>query len=216
MAIAFDATSTGSANASSVTVAHTVTGSNPFLFVVIRDLDNLLTGVTYASVAMTQIGTTQGAGGNNVSLWYLVNPATGTNNIVATKSAGVSNIRASGTSYTGVSQGAPEASTTGAGGAGTTFSQSVTTITDNAWVVWGLGENTGSPPTAGANTTSRITDGAATAIFDAGGAVTPAGSKTLNASTAVSADAWGGTIVSIAPAAATVALPFRALLGVGI
>ncbi len=205
-AIALDNTGqTASANASTVTIASfVVSATNPMIFVVVRDLDNTLTGITYNSVAMTQIGSTQSAGGNNTSFWYLYGQS-GTHDIVATKGSGSSNIRIAADSYTGVNQATPEANTTGTGPGGTSFSQSVTTIADNAWVVWGVGQNTGSPPTAGSGTTLRIDDAKAVAIMDFGSAKTPAGSVTLNASTAGSADAWGGTIVSIAPAAAAAA-----------
>ena len=46
------------------------------------------TGITYAGVSMTRIGNYTFSGGMYGSLWYLVAPATGTNNLVITHGGG--------------------------------------------------------------------------------------------------------------------------------
>jgi len=89
MAIAFDATSSGSSGgASSITFAHTCTGSNRVLFVtVIGEVIPSITGVTYAGVAMTQVGSSvSGGGSRSIHLFYLDNPASGANNVVVSSS----------------------------------------------------------------------------------------------------------------------------------
>lgn len=199
MAIAFDTTSSGSANATSLTVSHTCTGTNLFLFVIVRDLNNTLTGVTYNSVSMTQVGSTQSVGGNNISVWRLFGPATGANDIVATKSSGTSNIRISAASYSGVNQSALDASGQDTAGSTDPWTQALTSIADNCWHLWGVGNNSGTETAAGTATTLRVSNTGFNSILDSNGPKTPAGSVTLEANAGALPDVWGGTMVTIAP-----------------
>ena len=86
----FDAaTFGGTTGATSLTIAHTCTGSNRAIYVgtYARDLGvGDVTGVTYNGVALTQIGLTQADDNNDLKLWRLVAPATGANNVVVTNS----------------------------------------------------------------------------------------------------------------------------------
>lgn len=68
-------------------------------------------------------------------MYYLINPSTGANNIVASTSISQTLIFQN-TSYTGVKQSAqPDASNTSAYTTTTSQSTSVTTIADNCWTV---------------------------------------------------------------------------------
>lgn len=80
----YDAVSSGSAGAATVTVSHTCTGSNLVLFAatLIGNAANTMGSVTYGGVNMTQIGTPTVLGGCTLQWWYLVNPATGANDMV--------------------------------------------------------------------------------------------------------------------------------------
>lgn len=182
MAIAFDASSGSFVNpGTSHTVSHTCTGSDRYLVVnVVADsVSDLITGVTYNSVAMTQYDKDNTEGRWHY-IYVLSGPSTGTNNIVASASSSCF-IEVNAASYTGVnSTGQPEAAAEShPTGSGTSASQAVTTVTDNAWVV-GCVKGQGGSITAGSGTTLRNTS-LIGAVVDSGSAVTPAGSKTLTA-----------------------------------
>jgi len=202
MAIAFDAGSTDFiASASSRTFAHTCTGSNRGLFVGVEgDGGDLLTGATYAGVAMTLIDKRQRTAGRFEYMFYLAAPATGANNVALT-AGGAIQMRSVAASYTGVAQtGQPEATNWGIADSVTAQALAVTTLTDNAWVI-GLFES-GQLISAGSGTTLR--QAAATAVLalvDSGGPVTPAGSKTLNVNLSTTTNSVG-IVAVIAPAPA--------------
>jgi len=117
-ALAVDATSSGTASAgTTLTVAHACgTGTDRLLVVSVSASDDstasettIPTGVTYNSVAMTKLdgNAVNKSGTDQVgsSIWYLVNPTTGTNNIVATFGATMSDMALGGLSFTGADQG---------------------------------------------------------------------------------------------------------------
>lgn len=185
MAIAFDFGSTGTASATSVTVAHTVSGSDRILLTGVTtgdgssQGDDVVTGVTYNGVSMTRINTVVNTGNTSRSyLYYLLAPATGTNNVVASLSTS-RRVRASSASYTGVGNGQPDASNT-ATDSSNPYSISVTTVADNCWVVGFDGNGAGEAITAGTSTTARGGSGTTGMIGDNNAAKTPAGSVTLN------------------------------------
>ncbi len=182
MAIAFDSSSNGAAlPGSSLTYSHTCSGANRILFVgvdVFNPNTDDVTSVTYGGLAMTQIIKT------NISvqrdyLYYLVNPPTGANNIVITKSTSVS-IRSCSASYTGVKQSSqPDASASNtAASPVTSITKAITTIADNCWVV-SFVFNDANVSTAGTGTTKRDSAASFHAIGDSNSAKTPAGSYSM-------------------------------------
>jgi len=202
MAIAFDAQSTTSQTGTTTTDAHTCTGSNLILFAGVQGgTTDIVTGVTYSGVAMTQIAKVQLPSADNrwLYLYYLVNPATGANNIVAT-SSGSQTVRVCGASYTGVKQtGQPDASTTATQTAGaTTWSMSVTSVADNCWSLAFMRQGDGTVG-AGSATTMRTVGSNFSAMFDSNAVIHPAGSSTLNFTTGNNINPWAGIIASIAP-----------------
>ena len=155
--IAFDAKTTASVNpGTSLTWSHTCTGSNLILLVATNDnhtaADNI-TGITYNSVALTKIKNLY-LSNKNIGLWYLLNPATGANNVVMTAGASSALMGIAG-SYSGVAQTQPNI-ITGAVSATATASTgqtlTVTTTIDNSWA-WLMTENDAGAPTAGTNAT---------------------------------------------------------------
>jgi hypothetical protein len=85
MAAALDAT----ASSTSETWSHTVAGGNRLLVVAIaKNGFQAVTGVTYNGVAMTNIAEYGSGLGFTLSMWYLVAPATGTHNVVASPAFG--------------------------------------------------------------------------------------------------------------------------------
>lgn len=183
MAIAFDnATAFTSAIATSVTLAHTVTGSSPAILSGVLCAANDITGCTYNGVAMTlldNLGLVGDAGGwTNLALFYLLNPATGANNLVASHTGGAS-IAVRGLSYTGVRQVASAIDTHGTTGpvsGVTTMSPTLTVAGGGAWLIsWA--RNDQAAFTAGAGTTLR---GANSSIqFADSNAIVAVGSQSL-------------------------------------
>lgn len=199
MAIAFVNAADGGNNGgstSSLTFPYTVgSGSNRLLVVPFAGdsgsgADNI-TSVAYGGVAMTlakkSVVTSQD---RFVYLYYLLNPASGANNVVIT--AGTNHfILAGAADYTGVKQSAqPDATTTQVSGASaSTLTTSLTTILDNCWAVLvEQGFNSSALPTAGTGLTRRTADAAfgTYGLFDSNGAITPAGAyaMTTNRTTA--------------------------------
>lgn len=184
MAIAFDiatnVTSTGSSTTH--TYAHTCTGSDRILFASIATLNDAgndtVTGVTYNGVAMTRINTARTTGfAWRGYLYYLIAPATGSNNIVATKTGTTGQMYGSSASYTGALQsGVPDASNT-ADTSGSPATVSVTTVADNCWAVL-TGGNVDAEFAASTNSTKRNTGNPAT-LFDSNANISPAGSFSM-------------------------------------
>lgn len=182
-AIAFDAASSATAGgpATSLTFAHTTSGSDRILWVFILTSDDTagdrVSGVTYAGSTMTRVnGATslEIAFGQSLYTYYIVAPTTGTNNVVisATEST---EIYATAQSYTGASQtGVPDGSNTASAG-----TISITTTADNAWLAGG-GRNVSSGGlTASTGTTQRASIAGIINTGDSGGAKTPAGSHSM-------------------------------------
>jgi hypothetical protein len=183
MAIAWVSTSIGGAAGTSVTVSHTIaSGSNTALITVMENQggDNT-TGITFNGTSMTQyvkLNTTI-AGFYNY-MYSLVNPTVTTANIVASSSVSATLIAIS-SNYTGVDQTTPlEANSSGAT-TSTNPSRSVTTLTDNAWLVSCIRINA-LPVVASTNTTDRgnwVSD-VGFHMSDTNAAQTPTGSYAQN------------------------------------
>lgn len=209
MAIARDATSSGAATATSLTVAHTCTGSNLILFANIVTIDGTtdrVTGVTYNGVAMTRQATLAIGTVARSYMYYLIGPATGANNIVISVSASVS-IQSDNVSYNGVSQsGFPDASSATTASA-TTYSNTLTTVADNAVHVLyqRVDDHSITLTSGGALVLARGAGGEG--IYESSPlAITPAGSHSISFSTSP-AQNWAGIGVSIAPAVAATTVP---------
>lgn len=205
MAIAFVAAADlGNSTATSRTISYTCgSGSNRLLIVTVQgDLTtDDITSVTYNGVAMTQINKTLGA--RWMYMYYLLNPASGANNVVAT--FGSSHfIGLLGADYTGVAQsGQPDASTINTysyDGYDTTTA--LTTVAANAWCVIYITGIGGAPPAvfANGNCTRRTYDAANLygGFFDSGPVVTPGSNSTTQSWNAGSLSAV--LMASFAPA----------------
>jgi hypothetical protein len=176
--IAFDAeTDENGASASAnptYTKAHTCTGSNRILFVgvSVQSTTDDLTGITYNGVAMTRMGARVNgiAGSESQYLYMLVNPASGSNNVVFTCNA-TRTIRFNIVSYTGAHQSnQPSAGDTGGSGASTSLALTSTQGEGSPWFVM-FGRNDTGNYSAGTNTTIRGNT-SAFAICDTNGTAT--------------------------------------------
>lgn len=188
MAIAFDAgTYAQSTTGTSLTFSHTTSGTDRILFVMGSDKASsatVVTGVTYNGVAMTQVNTLDGAAGQNdraITLWYLINPASGANDVVVSASESVT-LRFSAVSYTGAEQAnQPDGSDTSVGSTVTSISTDITTTDSNSWMLMFTKDiNGGLTYSNSTGDTIRLnTDAAGHCITDTGAAIAPAGSNTI-------------------------------------
>lgn len=209
MAIAFDAASGigYEASANSITLSHTCTGNERLLIVGVTTRANtgadIITGVTYNSVAMTRINTAKESGASSdddrLYLYYLIAPDTGTHNIVASASAtGVMYIR--GASYTGCRQeNQPDNYDSAVFDYPTAnITKALTPNVNNCWLV-GVADNGFGAFVAGTGTTIRSTGiYTSRAYIDNNGAINPAASTAL--SVTVSGNSNGVILIaSIAP-----------------
>ena len=134
------------------TYAHTVSGSNRILWVgACTHTTKTITGVTYNGVSMTKA--TDKTSGAYISLWYLIAPDTGTNNVVVTTDGGIGRFNSDCASYTGVKQSAqPDATNTGGPTNTSSYSQALTTVANNSWSIANIIGEAAASLTAGTNT----------------------------------------------------------------
>lgn len=216
LAIAFDATSTGStASGTSLTVSHTCTGADRCLYVGVATFNgsnpafSAVTSKTYAGVVMTELGTfNYGTGGvQRVTLLRLVAPATGANDIVISTSPNTCEIVVGACSFTGVHQTTPDGTAVGHGDSSTaaSISDDVSSATGEL-VVDIVGAFNPSTLTAGAGQTERI-DLINGGGVDSIGMSTEPGAATVTMSWAFGTNRAGGHIaVPIKPSAAAAAM----------
>ena len=202
--IAFDVfKDLGSLTGASLTAAFTCSGNNRLLVVAVEGSlgADVITGVTYGGVALTKIESSQQFSypSRVQSLWFLKNPASGSNNVVISASSS-DYIAAIATSYTGVKQSG------GVDNSGVYLSESTTGVSitfstneDNCWTVM-LEQNNVGAATVGAGTTKRgnQANDLAMELFDSNGPITPAGSTSLSVS--FSSRKALGIMASFAPA----------------
>lgn len=199
MAIAHDNSgSTFGVDVKSKTLSFTTSGSDRILFVYCECSEGYtITGVTYGGTAMTKVDT-QTKAPLEFTLWYLVNPTTGTNDIIASCS-GSTYISITASSYTGVLQTSPINGTNKSTSTGTSYSLSVTTTLDNSWAIMGLVAISARTTTAGSNTYKRVVNSAGNGeqILDTNSAQTPTGSKTMTVTS--NSQEFFGIMVGFAP-----------------
>lgn len=227
MAIAFDASVNGGSGGSSVsplTWSHITSGSNRVLYVGVSadpTIDNIL-GVTYNSVSMILVNKTRRGGNSRYSyLFYLVNPASGANTVSVSMLSGAVDAAGS-SSFSGVNQsliytgGSPTDNQNSTNGTGTSGTASVSTVSDNSWLVgFYVDGGGGGGASAGSNTFMRQQcAGSSVWMVDTNGPDSPAGSFSLTVATNNGSQAWALNIASLSPAA-TVSTKLLALLGVG-
>lgn len=135
---------------------HTVTssGSNRILIVGIN-VSNLaaISSVTYNGDPMTMIDQQDNGDSAHASLWYLVNPDTGTHPVRLSLALATA-VTAGAISFTGVDQTNPIDAQNGATGTSNTPAVTLTTTTDETWIVDVVGTQNG-PMTPGVGQAER-------------------------------------------------------------
>lgn len=174
MAIAFDNAAASTSSSFSITIG---SGASRIILIGIYTYAGSVSSVTVDGVSATAMPggsiTATGDGAALHSVFYLLSPNSGTVTIAITAS-GLQGAAAA--SYTGVNQVQPEA--VGTDSSNTTSTATLTTITDNAWVVsLADGYNNSATPIAstGVNA-SRANDGNTCIVGDSNGVIHPAGS----------------------------------------
>lgn len=210
MAIAVDNTSS-SANqtGSSVSFSHTCAGSNRVLLVgvTIADSTKTVSGITYNSVALVKVDAIDmPSASRRAELWYLVAPATGSNTIAVTLTgAPISFFNVGAVSYTGVRQDStPAVSGKYSDNAANDVLKSITTLSDNSWLVGAMTDGASANPAADSGTTLRLSvynragNGYEMFFLDTNGPKTPAGAFAIGVT---GTSGVGGAIVvaQIAP-----------------
>ncbi len=208
--IAFDAASSSQVdNATQMTLSHTVgSNTNRVLVVAVSAKDTTVfplgMSMSYAGQAMTRIDKKNFISGTNymgTELWYLLNPPAGTNTVSVSFNSAMDGITMGAVSLTGVQQQAPEVKKT-AVGTSATASATLTTLTNNAWVIDSLGIQSGAViTTVGSGQTQRYFQDNSNDIVGAASTkpVATAGSTTLQWNFA-SSKAWGVVAAAFAPA----------------
>ena len=200
-----------SSGVTSFTSAFDATGAD-YLVVFVADLTgDTTTGVTYNGTSMTQITKvtrSPNEGSLHLYAYGLLNPATGTNNIVVSRSGTTATIDLTAYALSGANTTTPvntSGTANGAGSGGTSLSVSLTTTVDGCGILgWWVMDN--GSITAGSNLTLDATGGAGNRpAFGSFRATTfpqvSAGSFTGTANGGVGSNR-GGILVAIAPAAA--------------
>jgi hypothetical protein len=222
MAVAFDAAAMADGSGTSLTFAHTVgVGSDRAIVAGMQVYESpagsdCVSGVTYAAVALSELGRVTHATHAGVELWGLQAPATGANNVVISCSATTDELIGGSVSFTGVDQSTPFGTAgTAAPGAVTTITQDIASATDDMVIdAMGLYNRT---PSAGASQDVRVDNnngGATQSLFMS----TEPGAATVTMSWSwVTAETPGQVAVNvIAAAAAGGFVPYprpRGLLG---
>lgn len=222
MAIALDTSThyqyTSYDGTTSYTYSHTCSGTDRILWVgVTTHTTKTVNGVTYNGVSLTKaVDKTDGA---YISLWYLIAPATGANNVVISTTSGLGRMNSDCASYTGASQtGQPDATNTGGPTTTGSYSQALTTVANNSWSIANIIGTSGAVMTAGANTAILFNlevTAFGNGLIHSGTNLTPAGSNPLAVTS--SSQTFYSCIASFSPAGGGGGTTYRrkALLGVG-
>lgn len=195
------------------TFSHTCgSGSNRLLVVTVQmrgGAGGVVTGVTYNGVSMTQVTTEALSASAHATMYYLVNPDSGTHTVsVAHSLTGSTNIVISATSLEGVDQSTPlDASNKAAASSTGPMSTAVTTTVDDCWVIDSCSMRTQAGETAtmtaATNRTERTNSNTASAglrgLVSTLGPAGAAGSKTMEWTKTLNHD-WAIMAAAFAPA----------------
>lgn len=171
MSITFDATSkTTAGNTPTATLSHTTSGTNRILFAFYWINATGAVTATYNGIPMTRVGSQVGLNFTSSGMFVLVNPSSGTNNIVFTNSNTPSNAWViAAASYNGAHQtGQPDNSASGGGN-----SPAITPVGAGCWAIsYGFADQAA----VSGSGTVRIGNASSFLVQDSNGII-PAGSS---------------------------------------
>lgn len=216
MAVAVDAVSSAAGgSASNFSWAHTCSGSDRLLMLGIAWYDSIdtISSVTYNSVAMTAVpSSSKSIGQYTVVLYYLTNPASGSNTVAVTFSGGVFDFGGGAISFTGADQTTPLGTAATASGTSTTPSVAVTSASGEIVLDTLIITHSGTLTVDGSQTQRWNSTGSGYTKY-AGSTEGGAASTTMSWSNSTSQD-WAITGVAIKPVS-TNTLRQLCLTGVG-
>lgn len=198
MAIAFDNATSYSGGTG--TFSHT-TSSSPGAYMCVLT-SGATTAVSYNGVSLT-LTTSYSWPFGILKVWTLASPSSGANNVSITSAVSTYVVVAT---YTGLGSIQPEASANNhVGNGNTSITSSVTTLTDNAWVLGFCIYTTSSyNQDAGTGATKRISiagspsgDSPSLGIYDSNGVVTPAGSYSMTMNASSGSGPWATVMYSV-------------------
>lgn len=195
MAITPNNTSSGSSGPGTdvLTFSHTTSGSSRLLWIGVTTVDAVfagtVSGITYGGVAMTKVTSANPQANMETSLWYLIDPASGANDVEITNVPGVftDQILSLGMSYSITLQSGVPDSSASKTQTTTSITHSTTVSASDCWVL-GYAFSASGTTTAGTGMTSRISANSSV-IGDSNAIVTP-GAYSMTASGS-SADSMG-------------------------
>ena len=216
-ALAVDAAASCSGNGvSSLTCAHTVSGSNRELvnWVSWYHWASTLSGSAYNGVSLTAIPSGSAANGQyHIDGLHLIAPATGTNNLVATFSGNVFDVGMGSVSFTGADQTTPLGTAVTATGTSTTPSVTVSSAAGEI-VVDGLAIIHGGTLTVGGSQTQRWNEIALGGTIKYAGSTQGGAASTTNTWTNSTSQVWAQGAVPVKPVAVSASSRFT-LTGIG-
>jgi hypothetical protein len=134
-AIALDATSSSAGSAiSSISWSHICTGSNLILVIGGGALDYYIGTSTYDGVMGTKVRD-DGSASAKSSIWYLLNPTTGSHTVTIQYTASNRWITVGAISLSGINQSGQPDAQNGKSASASSATTSVTTVANNSWVV---------------------------------------------------------------------------------
>ncbi len=181
---------TGSSQATNLTWTHAVSGSDRILIVGASiNGSRTVSTVTYRGQNLTRLATVNNGTTARASLWYLLNPPTGSGSVVVTLS-GAASFVVGATSYTGVSQTNPLGTPVVNSNAGVTATLNVVSATNELVVdvIARRGDLTTNPITAGSGQTQRWNT--RTTVNSANTGMTGGGSSKAGAASVTMAWTW--------------------------
>jgi len=215
MAVAFDAVGPAAAlgqtasTPTTVTWAHIVTGSNTALVVFVgvgqdsgSDATKTISGVTYNGVAMTQIGTpkhTNNSTSGYLACYGLINPTTGTNNVVVTFASAPSTAQCGSVSFTGANQTTAFGTPVTAAGNTALATAAVASNTSGNIIAFGVdgGNTIGATPTSPATKRWLANFGFSSAGGCSACATIPSTGSSVTCSWSLSTDFWALIAVEV-------------------
>jgi hypothetical protein len=199
--LTYDAASSGTGEGvDSVTVEHTIASNNDRLLLVGISTDVVVDSVTYGGAAMTELGEASISAVVGSIFYYLLNPSTGANDIVASFGAS-GNMVVGATSWYGVDMDTPFGTAVGDTGTGTAVS--VTVVTEaGEFVVDCVSANDGPTAAEGADQTERY-DAVVTSKMRGAGSTQAGSDGGAMTYTLGTSKQWASLAVPIKPASTT-------------
>ena len=223
MAIALDSTASVRGNTASANFTHTVISNTNGALVVgtsVQDSNHAnfpITSILYGASSLTKIRADEASGNNRTEIWYLLNPATGSNSISVSATGPIGELAVISMALTGVQQSGQPDAQSGNTGNSATASCSIVTVADNSWIFSMAGSEADFTGNGTSQTTiaTLVDQGFENARGSYEGPKTPAGSDTQSFTLGFGAS-WAISSASFSPAAAAASNnKFLPLLGVG-